>query len=57
MSRQSAHAISIPKQFHKQFPEVERIHLITLGGKALQLSNECHTLPVTALHDFLLHTV
>jgi predicted AAA+ superfamily ATPase len=51
---QSVQPVSLPQAFKNNFPQVAEIKLVTLGGKALQLSKECSCLPISELHDYLL---
>lgn len=53
MSIQATKPVKIPKSFHKVFPKVTQIILVTFGGNRMQLSNECLQLPIYQLKDLL----
>lgn len=53
MSIQATKPIKIPKSFHKVFPKVTQIILVTFGGDKMQLSNECLQLPIHQLKNLL----
>ena len=53
MSMQATQAMPLPRVFRQVFPKVTQMILVTFGGETLQLSNECMSLPITALHEFL----
>lgn len=40
--------------FRKEFSPSNPLVVVTFGGKSLMLSKECMTLPISALHDYLL---
>ena len=50
---QAVQPVKLPAVFKKTFPDTKQIILVTFGGKSIQLSPECVTIPITELHDFL----
>ncbi len=54
ISSQSTRPLTLPPAFKKMFPETKQLVIVTLTGRALQLSDECKMVPIEALHDFLM---
>src|SRR3989344_5509660 len=55
MSMQNVQPEKLPASFKKTFPSVEKLVLVTFGGKSIQLSKECLVVPVAQLHEFLMN--
>src|SRR3990167_2127490 len=53
MSMQKTHPISLPPRFKKLFPKTKHIFLVTFGGRKMQLSDECVSVPISELYNFL----
>ncbi|MDP3706241.1 MAG: ATP-binding protein [Legionellaceae bacterium] len=53
MSMQALHPVNLPNAFKTLFPQVNQITLVTFGGQSLQLTKNCHTVPLVELYDFL----
>lgn len=53
MSMQKIQPAQLPASFKKLFPKKNRIVLVTFGGRQVQLSTECYTVPIAELYEFL----
>ncbi len=54
VSSQNIRPMTLSASFKKIFPQTKQIILVTFGGHKLQLSSECLSIPIEALHDFLI---
>jgi len=50
---QGVRAEELPKRLAREFPSVQRMHLVTLGGERRMLSPRCMQVPIADLFDLL----
>lgn len=46
-------AIAYPPAYQKQFSPTTPLIVVTFGGESVQLSSQCHIIPIARLHDYL----